>query len=234
VSVNQPLNAAGTVGITAVFAGDAITRPASTSATALLEFGTGRAFGFSATINLPSLSRRVAPVPDTGPVTTADAGSLTPPCAPHSGALAAINADVLCTNVTTSLAPGTSTATSSVDHISIAIPELPVIIATAVKATSTTSCNATNGATTITNLTIGGQPVDTNVINTTIPIAGSAQLVINEQTVFGTSTTNGRTVNALHLTGLDGTLDVVVASATSGAQNCIDSALARRGGSGAR
>ncbi|HEX4701039.1 MAG TPA: Ig-like domain-containing protein [Pseudonocardiaceae bacterium] len=228
-SVNQPLNTDGTVGITAVFGGDAFYQPASTSAFARLEFLTGRAFGFSATIDLPSLSRRVAPVPDTGTVRSADSGSLTVPCAAHGGALAAINADTLCANVTTALAPGTSTVTATLDHISIAIPELPVILATTVKATSSTTCAATSGTTTITNLTIGGQQVNTNVgPGTTIAIGGgSAQLVVDEQSPV-TSADNGLTVNALHLTGLDGALDVVVGSATSEIFNCPNTFTARR------
>jgi hypothetical protein len=219
-SVNQPLNAAGTVGITAIFGGDAFYQPASASATAKLRFLTGRAFGLSANINLLLLNLGVPPTPDTGQVRTAAASSTTTPCTAHVGALLVISADVLCANVTTTLAPGTSTATSAVANVTIGVPGLPVITATAIKATSTTTCAAASGTTTITNLTIGGVPVNLNVPpNTGINVAGLAQLVINEQ-VPVPGADKGLTVNALHLTGLGGAVDVVVASATSDAHNC--------------
>jgi hypothetical protein len=219
-SVNQPLTAAATVPVNAAFGGDPFYLPSSASATLLLQFLTGRAFGLSANINLLLLSLTVPPTPDTGPVRTASAGSTTTPCTAHLAALLVINANVLCANVTTTLAPGTSTATSSVANVTIGVPGLPVITATAVKATSTTTCAAATGTTTITNLTIGGVAVNVNVgPNTTIDVAGLAKLVLNEQLpVPGAD--KGLTVNALHLTGLGGGVDVVVASATSDAHNC--------------
>lgn len=219
-SVNQPLTAAATVPVTAAFAGDAFYLPSSASATLLLQFLTGRAFGLSANINLALLNLTVPATPDTGQIRTANASSTTTPCTAHLGALAVINADVLCAKVTTTLAPGTSTATASVSDVTIGIPGLPVIAATAVKATSTTTCSASSGTTAITKLTIGGVPVNLNVPpNTTIDVAGLAKLVINEQLpVAGAD--KGLTVNALHLTGLGGAVDVIVASATSDAHNC--------------
>ncbi|HEX4705114.1 MAG TPA: Ig-like domain-containing protein [Pseudonocardiaceae bacterium] len=219
-SVNQPLNSAGTVGVTAVFNGDGFYRPASASATLTLQFLTGRAFGISANVNLLLLNLTVPPTPDTGQVRTATASSTTTPCTAHVGALLVISADVLCANVTTTLAPGTSTATATVANTTIGIPGLPVITATAIKATSTTTCSGSSGATTIANLTIGGIPVNLNVgPNTTINVAGLAKLVINEQ-VPVPGADKGLTVNALHLTGLGGAIDVVVSSATSDAHNC--------------
>jgi hypothetical protein len=219
-SVNQPLTAAATVPVNAAFAGDQFYLPSSASATLLLQFLTGRAFGLSANINLLLLSLTVPPTPDTGAVRTASAGSTTTPCLAHLGALLVINANALCANVTTTLAPGTSTATSTVANVTIGVPGLPVITATAIKATSTTTCAASSGTTTITNLTIGGVAVNVNVgPNTAINVAGLAKLVLNEQLpVPGAD--KGLTVNALHLTGLGGAVDVVVASATSDAHNC--------------
>jgi hypothetical protein len=218
-SVNQPLNSAGTVGLIAVFSGDAFYRPASATATLRLQFLTGRAFGLSAAVNLLLLHLTIPPTPDTGPVRTAGASSTTTPCTAHVGVLA-VNADALCANVTTTLAPGTSTGTSTVAHVTVGIPGLPVIEATAVRATSTSTCAAATGATTIANLTIGGVLVNvSSAPNTVVNVAGLAQLVINEQTpVPGAD--KGLTVNALHLTGLGGAVDVVVASATSDAHNC--------------
>jgi hypothetical protein len=219
-SVNQPLTAAATVPLTATFAGDPFYLPSSASATLLLQFLTGRAFGLSANIDLALLNLTVPATPDTGQVRTANAGSTTTPCTAHLGALTVINANVLCANVTTTLTLGTSTATSSVANVTIGVPGLPVIAATAVKATSTTTCSSSSGSTTITSLTIGGVPVNLNVgPNTTVDVAGLAKLVINEQLpVPGAD--KGLTVNALHLTGLGGAVDVVVASATSDAHNC--------------
>src|SRR6202011_3926785 len=97
-----------------------------------------------------------------GAVRTASAGSTTTPCTANLSAPLVINANVLCANVTTTLNPGTSTATSSVANVTIGVPGLPVITATAVKATSTTTCAASSGTTTITNLTIGGVAVNVN------------------------------------------------------------------------
>jgi hypothetical protein len=70
------------------------------------------------------------------------------------------------------------------------------------------------------NLTIGGVAVNVNVgPNTTVDVAGVATLVLDEQLpVPGAD--KGLTVNALHLTGLGGAVDVAVASATSDAHNC--------------
>jgi hypothetical protein len=104
--------------------------------------------------------------------------------------------------------------------VTIGIPGLPVLKATAIQALSTSTCTAATGTVTIANLTIGGIAVDTNVApNTGINLGGLAKLILNEQLpVAGAD--QGRTVNALHLQVLDGTVDVIVASATSDAHNC--------------
>jgi hypothetical protein len=219
-SVNQPLTTTATVPISAAFAGDAFYRPATANATALLQYLTGRAFGLSAAVNLGLLNLSVPPTPDTGKITTASAGTTSTPCTATINALGVVVAQTLCVNVATSLAPGTSTATSTVEHVTIGIPGLPVIDATAIKATSTSTCTGANGATTIAKLTIGGVPVTvTPGPNVTISLLGLATLVINEQTpVPGAD--QGLTVNALHLTGLGGAVNVTVASATSDAHNC--------------
>lgn len=55
--------------------------------------------------------------------------------------------------------------------------------------------------------------------NTGINLGGLAKLILNEQLpVAGAD--HGLTVNALRLLVLDGTVNVVVASATSDAHNC--------------
>ena len=57
----------------------------------------------------------------------------------------------------------------------------------------------------------GTSLVSTGEANQTINL-GAITLVLNEVT----QTASGITVNALHITSLDGTVDVVVASATAG------------------
>lgn len=218
-TVNQPLNSGGTVAISAVFTGDAFYLPSSASATGTLEFYTGRAYGLSADVNLLLAQLHLPPQPDTGQITTASALSTTTPCTLTVSSLL-INAHTLCPNVTVTLAPGTSTGTSTVQDVSIGIPGLPVIKATAIKSVSTTTCAASSGTVTIENLTIGGIAVNTHVgPNTGIDLGAGAKLLLNEQTpVPGAD--KGLTVNALHLQVLGGTVNVVVASAESDAHNC--------------
>jgi len=217
--VNQPLGSGGTVAISAVFPGDAFYLPAGVSATGKIEFYTGRAYGLSADVNLLLAHLHLPPQPDTGEITTASAMSTTTPCTVSVSSLL-INAHTLCPNVTVTLAPGTSTGTSTVQGVTIGIPGLPVIKATAVKALSKTTCAAASGTVTIENLTIGGVAVNTDVgPNTGIDLGGGAKLLLNEQTpVPGAD--KGLTVNALHLQVLGGTVNVVVASAESDAHNC--------------
>jgi hypothetical protein len=219
LAASQPLSAAGTVPVSAVFNGDQFYKPASTSTTVSLQYLTGRAFGLSADVNLLLVHLTVPPQPDTGPVRTAAAFTTTTPCTVTISSLL-INAHTLCPNVTVTLAPGTSVGTSTVQDVTIGIPGLPVIKATAIKSVSTTTCGGSSGAVTIANLTVGGIAVNANVgPNTGIDLGGGAKLLLNEQTpVPGAD--HGLTVNALHLSVLGGTVDVVVASATSDVHNC--------------
>jgi hypothetical protein len=70
-----------------------------------------------------------------------------------------------------------------------------------------------SGSSIISNLTIGGVPIEvTGEPNQTVAIPGG-QVVINEQTVSA----DGSTVNALHAR-VSGVVDVVIASATAGIQ----------------
>jgi hypothetical protein len=217
-SVAQPLNSAGTLTVTATFTGDAFYKPASTSlSTVTLQYLTGRAYGLSAHVNLLLVQLDLPPQPDTGEVRTASALSTTTPCTLSISTLL-ISAHSLCPNVTVTLNPGTSVGTSTVQDVTIGIPGLPVIKATAIKAVSTTQCaTGSSGAVTIANLTVGGLAVNANVgPNTGIDLGGLAKLVLNEQVPIP----GGLTVNALHVSVLGGTVDVVVASATSDAHNC--------------
>jgi hypothetical protein len=177
--VNQDLNAAATVPLTATFAGDGFYQPSSAQATLLLQFATGRAFGASAAINLPLLPITIRPTPDTGPVRTARAISTNTPCTAHLTTLL-VSADALCANVTTTLAPETSTATSTLASARIGIPGLPVIEVSGVTATSFSSCTGTRGTAALA-LKIAGQPVSVPLTPNTVIDLGVAKLTLNEQ-----------------------------------------------------
>ena len=221
-TVDQPLTDAATVPVALAFDGDAYYRPSNASATVRLEYYTGRSYGLSANVDLLLAQLSIPPTPDTGPIRIAKASSTTTPCSVSLNTLL-INADALCANVTTTLAPGTSRATATAQDVSIGIPGIPVIGISGLTATSVSSCTGTSGSATLT-LTIAGVPVTVPTApNSVIGLAGGAQLVINEQTpVPGADF--GTTVNAVHLTlpGLLGgnAVDVVVGSATSDAHNC--------------
>jgi hypothetical protein len=202
-----------------VFAGDGFYLPSQAAATLRLQFMTGRAYGLSANVSalLPLIT--VAPTPDTGPVRTASARSTTTPCAASISAIA-ITAHGLCANVTTRLAPGTSTATATITDVTIGLPGLPVISVSGVKATSTSTCGGASGTVSLT-LTIGGVPIAVSLAPNSVIDLGVAKLVLNEQKpVPGADA--GLTVNAVHLvaSALLANGDVIVGSATSDIHNC--------------
>ncbi|WP_433190404.1 choice-of-anchor P family protein [Actinoallomurus sp. CA-150999] len=219
ITPDQPLNDAGTVPLTADFAGDAFYQPSSASATLLLQFMTGRAYGLTATVQLPLLSVTQPPTPDTGPVRTAGATTTSTPCSVKL-TLIILSADGLCPKVTTTVNPGTSTATTTVDDVSIGIPGVPAIKVTNIKATSTSRCTAASGSVTAATLSIGGVPVTIPTApNSKIDLPGVGRLTVNEQIPLNGADA-GLTVNGLHLTALGNAVDVVIASATSDAHNC--------------
>jgi hypothetical protein len=202
-SVDQPLNAAGTLPVTATFAGDQFYEPSQTSATVGLRHMTGRGFGVSGR----ALGLTVAPTPDTGEVRVARATTTAPPCT--ATVSAPLNAWALCTSVVTTLAPGTSTTRTSVAELGIGVVALRDVVAT-----SRSTCGGATGTVTIGALTVAGLPVTvTTAPNTTIPLPGG-KIVINEQV----PAPGGLKVNGAHIT-LPG-VDLVVSSATSGVHNC--------------
>lgn len=221
--VNQPLTDTATVPISLTFSGDAYYLPSSASATAQLEYYTGRSFGLSADVNLLLAQLNLPATPDTGQVQTAQASSTTTPCTVNIDTVL-IDADALCANVTTTLAPGTSTTTATVQDATIGLPGLPVIGISGLTATSVSSCTGTSGSATL-NLTIGGNAVAVSTApNTVIGLPDGARLVINEQSAVP-GADFGTTVNAVHLIIpplLDNgnTADVIIGSATSAAHNC--------------
>jgi hypothetical protein len=210
-SVSQP-DSTTSAPVSAVFAGDAFYLPASASATVRFQFMTGHAFGLSAggLVN-------VGPLPDTGDVATAGATTVAPPCVLRINGL--VSAHDLCASVVTSVAPGTSTATASLQDVRIGLLLLPVISIQQVSASSRTTCAGSSGGVSISSITIGGVPI--NVANpgpnTTVTVLG-VTVVLNEQLpVPGAD--QGLTVNAVHIS-VAGLLDVIVSSATSDIHNC--------------
>jgi hypothetical protein len=211
-SVSQP-PATNSVPVTAVFAGDGFYRPASASATLRFLFMTGRAFGLSA-----SGLAFVSPTPDTGPVATAGASTVAPPCVVRISGL--IDASTLCADVTTAVDPGSSTATASVQNATIGVALVPVIRLGLIQSSSSTTCAGSSGQVTISSLTVGGIPINVDVHpgpNTAVDVLG-VHIVLNEQ-VPVPGADQGLTVNAVHITVL-GLLDVTLASATSDIHNC--------------
>jgi hypothetical protein len=211
-SVNQPASAT-TVPVSAVFAGDPFYKPASASATLRFQFMTGRAFGLTSS-GLVGIS----PTPDTGPVSTSGATTVAPPCVLTLSGL--ITAHTLCAKVATTVNPGTSTATASLQDARIGVPGVPVIQIGAVQSSSNTTCAGSTGQATITSITVGGIPLNIDLHpgpNTTINVLG-VTLVLNEQSpVPGAD--QSLTVNAVHIKAL-GLLDVTIGSATSDIHNC--------------
>ncbi|MFS8103574.1 Ig-like domain repeat protein [Lentzea alba] len=200
-SVDQPLNATATVPVTATFTGDRFYEPSQASAAVGLQHMTGRGFGLSGN----ALGLTVQPTPDTGEVRVARATTTAPPCVAN----VSLGARALCTSVITTLAPGTSTARTSVAEVGIGIVALRNVVAT-----SRSTCGGATGNVTIGSLTIVGLPVTvTTAPNTTIPLPGG-KIVINEQVAVP----GGLKVNGARIT-LPG-VDVVVSSATTGIHNC--------------
>jgi hypothetical protein len=185
---------------------------------------TGRAYGLSASATLlGSVLVNVAPIPDTGFISTTASGTTAPPCvATVNGA---VSAHVLCANVNTVSYPGKSTANASVADVTVGITAIPVVTLRTVQSRSSTTCAGPTGSTTIAYLAVGSTVVisqPTQVAPNTHVIVGPVNLVLNEQ-VPVTGTDKGLTVNAVHLTvnalGLART-NVVVASSESDIGNC--------------
>lgn len=222
-SVNQPLNEDATVPVSVEFDGDTYYEPSVEHDTVLLEYYTGRSYGAAATLELPGgLDLGLPEQPDTGPIRTAQASRAEPGCTASFGT-AVVRAETLCPRVVTSLAPGTSRATSSVEDASIGLPGVPLIEVEGASARSISTCEAGGSAkgTTDVRLRIGGELVEvTGEANAEIELPGDlVRLTVNEQRpVPGAD--HGLTVNAVHLTAVDGTADIVVGSATSDVHNC--------------
>lgn len=211
-SVDQPA-ATTSVPVTVAFPGDAYYLPSSAAATLRFEYMTGRAFGLESS-GLVGISA----VPDTGSIATASAGTFGPPCVLSISGL--ISAHTLCAKVVTAVDPGSSTSSASVQDATIGVLGLPVIKVGLVQASSTTTCAGSSGDAVVTNLSVGGIPVNVSLhpgANTSVNVLG-VTIVLNEQSgVPGAD--QGLTVNAVHIKAL-GLLDVIIGSATSDIHNC--------------
>ncbi|WP_406385242.1 choice-of-anchor P family protein [Streptomyces sp. NBC_01618] len=214
-SVDQPWAEGATIPLTVTFAGDDDYKASETSAELKLQYVSGRAYGLSAKVPVLLLPLVIAPTPDTGEVRTAGAQTVAPACAQGINALV-LSADALCAEVVTDVGPSSATATSTVSKATVGLPGLPVIQASGLTASSTSTCTLKKGSTALT-LSIAGTPVTVpDTPNHTIDLGVGVKAVINEQT----ETADGLTVNALHVTGLGG-IDVVIGSSTSAAHNCV-------------
>ncbi|RZT27225.1 hypothetical protein EV649_0980 [Kribbella sp. VKM Ac-2569] len=222
-SVDQPLNSKATVPVSVGFSGDDYYLSSSKSATVLLEYYTGRAYGMTGNVTLPLIAQiKVPPSPDTKGVRVAKAYSTKTSCTAEVSADRLVTTKALCPKVVTALAPGTSTATSTVERTTIGIPGLPAIEVRGATATSTSKCGASgsaSGTTDLAGLYIGGRRIPISAeLNSTIDVAG-IHIITNERKP-APGAEHGQTVNALHITALDGKVDVVVASATTAVHNC--------------
>ncbi|MFH8442866.1 choice-of-anchor P family protein [Streptomyces sp. NPDC018026] len=216
-AVDQPLNDDGTVPVTASFAGDDAYEPTDTTDTLDLRYVTGRAYGLSAEVPLPLLPLTIEPTPDTGAVRTAGAETVAPACGENIEALV-LSAGLPCAQLETRTGPNGSTATATLADARIGLPGLPVVELSGVKATSSSTCTAATGSTSL-ELTVAGTPVDVpDTPNFEVDLGLAGKLVVNEQTpVDGAD--QGLTVNAVHLTGLGGA-EVVIGSSTTAAHHC--------------
>lgn len=220
-SVNQPLNTTATVPASVGFTGDAFYLSSSKSVNVLLEYYTGRAYGVTGTVDVPLLAKvKAPPQPDTKNVRVARAFTTTTSCTAELDVAGLITTNALCPKVRTSLAPGTSTALATVDTTTIGIPGLPVIEVRGATARSTTTCAGSTATTDLTGVYIGGRRVPVSAeLNSTVDFVG-IHLTTNERKP-SPNADKGQSVTALHLTALNGRVDLTIASATSAVHNCV-------------
>lgn len=101
---------------------------------------------------------------------------------------------------------------ASLGNLTIAGGGLSIIADFVMARAQSVSGSGSSGGSLIENLSINGAPVQLTGPNQTIALLGGLTLVINEVQQSGGTIT----ANALHLTSLDGLVDIVVASARAG------------------
>lgn len=105
-----------------------------------------------------------------------------------------------------------SNSDATVQHLYVLQGTSAQVVASTVTSKSKADCSGTSGSSVITDLSFGGVPVVvTGGPNQTVTIPGVATLVINEQIVSPGSIT----VNALHLTLVGGTQEVIISVRTA-------------------
>ncbi|GHJ47820.1 hypothetical protein Cs7R123_51620 [Catellatospora sp. TT07R-123] len=219
--VAQPLDASGRLPVSASYAGSVFYEPGRTAADVGLQHLTGRALGLSGKLKLLVGAVGVAATPDTGPVRVATPSATATPCT-ASLSLVALQASALCARVVTTTAPGSATATATVDGVDLGLPGLPAISLRDLRAVSATSCGGSSATVALGRILVGGVAVDAATApNTTVPLPGlpGAKLIVNEQI----PTPDGLTVTAVHLIvppTLGVSADLLLASATTAIHNC--------------
>jgi len=164
--------------------------------------------------------------PVTSPVIVGDTGELPP----NGGSLSDnVVSAFASANGQTASATSVNCATSGISMVAQSSSEIQGLVvdlsqglltatltASVVSVQSLATCTDLNAQTTISGLAVGGVAVAvTGQANQSVQIPGIATLVINEQ-VFGAGEV---TVNAMHLTLLDGT-ECIIAEAYSDLHNC--------------
>lgn len=187
---------------------------------------TGRAYGLSASASLFGQEfANVAPIPDTGSVSTTGSSTTSTPCVATLTGI--VTAGVLCANVTTAAPPGTSTASASLASASVGGLSgfgIPTVTVDAVQSSSTTTCSGSSGTTTIDYLAVGGDVIissSTQVAPNTEISVGGVNPVLNEQ-IPVTGPDQGLIVNAVHISVNNFLVgaDVVLSSSESDIGNC--------------
>ena len=210
--------------------GKAVSATSSASVVASAPIMTGEANDATVAVGLLGKPLPLAVVlQDTGAVATAKASTTPNACGLNVALLDLVISGDVCSNVTTvpatSLTPATSTASASVAAVAIGVPGLPVITLQAVQSTSTTTCLASGGTTTIAYLKVGTDVViskPTAVAPNTTLTVGLVTLVLNQQIPL-TGADKGLLVNAVdvraNVLGLV-QANVTVASSESDIENC--------------
>lgn len=195
-----------------------------------ITYMTGRAFGFTGTLDTPPLllgSGSRAPKPDTGFVARSLPYTAAPPCLGTLSLFLVVGHDY-CVSVQATTGPPKSVAQSTVlnETLNTRLPNVPVIKLYQVQAESSSVCGSASGSTRIASLVVGNRTIAvTGAPNQTIPLGlPGAKLIINEQiAVNGPGGDRQLTVNAVHLIIPKiykvGT-NLIIASATSDIHNC--------------
>lgn len=213
VTANQPLVGDGrSVPVIASFAGDSIyTSSPATSQVAHLVYLTGRASG---------AAKGTTRLTDTGDVTTPYASSQN--VSQSSASTTGVSVTGPSASVTTTLAPGVSTATAHVTTARVGTLLSPTVLITNANAHATSSCAAgSQGGATVGSIRVGLRTVSvTGAAPNTVVYVGSVKLILNEQ-LFEFNPATGytaATVTAVHV--IDGPTDALIATARSDIHNC--------------